>query len=177
MRMRIKRMEKLLDDLLLYFRAGQSGGSVERIDVAELVRDVFDLCCSDKSFRLELQGEFPRYHTHKVPLELVFRNLISNSIKHHDTRQGCIVVQAIPNDQWLEFAVCDDGPGIAPEHRERVFAMFQTLRPRDEVEGSGMGLAIIKKTIESLGGSIALSDNQPHGAIFRFTWPRKTVEA
>ncbi|MBC3907933.1 PAS domain-containing sensor histidine kinase [Undibacterium umbellatum] len=177
MRMRIKRMEKLLDDLLLYFRAGQSGGSVERIDVAELVRDVFDLCCSDKSFRLELQGEFPRYHTHKVPLELVFRNLISNSIKHHDTRQGCIVVQAIPNDQWLEFAVCDDGPGIAPEHRERVFAMFQTLRPRDEVEGSGMGLAIIKKTIESLGGSIALSDNQPRGAIFRFTWPRKTVEA
>ncbi|BBB62351.1 hypothetical protein UNDKW_4078 [Undibacterium sp. KW1] len=177
MRIRIKRMERLLDDLLLYFRAGQLGGSVEHIDFAELVRDVFELCCPDQSFRLELQGEFPRCHTHKVPLELVFRNLMSNAIKHHDTKKGCIVVRSMPNEQWLEFSVSDDGPGIPAEHTERVFAMFQTLRPRDEVEGSGMGLAIIKKTIESLGGSIRLSANQPRGTVFSFTWPRNMAEA
>ncbi len=177
MRMRIKRMERLLDDLLLYFRAGQLGGAVEHIDFADLVRDVFELCCPDQSFRLELQGEFPRCHTHKVPLELVFRNLMSNAIKHHDTKKGCIVVRSMPNEQWLEFSVSDDGPGIAAEHSERVFAMFQTLRPRDEVEGSGMGLAIIKKTIESLGGHIKLSANQPRGAVFNFTWPRNMAEA
>ncbi|MFZ6712877.1 PAS domain S-box protein [Undibacterium sp. TC9W] len=177
MRMRIKRMERLLDDLLLYFRAGQLGGAVEHIDFADLVRDVFELCCPDQSFRLELQGEFPRCHTHKVPLELVFRNLMSNAIKHHDTKKGCIVVRSMPNEQWLEFSVSDDGPGIPAKHTERVFAMFQTLRPRDEVEGSGMGLAIIKKTIESLGGSIRLSANQPRGAVFNFTWPRNMAEA
>ncbi len=174
MRVRISRMEKLLDDLLLYFRADNLGGSIECIDFAEMVRDVFELCCNNPSFSLELEGSFPLAPTHKVALELVLRNLINNAIKHHDKASGHITVRALPSPDpaYYLFEVADDGPGIAPEHRERVFAMFQTLRPRDEVEGSGMGLAVIKKTIESLGGSISLGDNQPRGAAFRFSWPR-----
>lgn len=172
MRVRITRMEKLLEDLLLYFRADQLGGNIVTIDFAELVRDVFELCCSDASFDLELEGSFPKAPTHKVALELVLRNLISNAIKHHDKRSGHIVVRSIPNEDHYIFEVADDGAGIPIEHQERVFAMFQTLRPRDEVEGSGMGLAVIKKTIESLGGHISLDANQPRGAVFRFSWPR-----
>ncbi len=173
MRARITRMEKLLDDLLLYFRADRLGGAIESVNFAELVRDVFDLCCTDRSFDLELQGSFPESPTHKVALELVFRNLINNAIKHHDKRSGHIIIRSLPTAQHYIFEVADDGCGIAPEHRERVFGMFQTLRPRDEVEGSGMGLAVIKKTIETLGGSISLGDNQPRGAVFRFSWPRE----
>lgn len=173
MRVRIKRMEKLLDDLLLYFRAGQLGGNIEHIDFAALIRDVFDLCCAERPFTLELVGDFPICPTHKVPLELVFRNLISNVVKHHDQVKGNIVIHASHTEHFFEFAVADDGPGIAEEHRERVFTMFQTLRPRDEVEGSGMGLAIIKKTLESLGGSIRLDANHPRGAVFHFSWPRQ----
>lgn len=172
MRGRVTRMEKLLDDLLLYFRADRLGGAIESVDFSELVRDVFDLCCTDRSFDLELQGSFPYSATQKVALELVFRNLINNAIKHHDKRSGHIVVRSLPAEQNFIFEVADDGRGIAPEHRERVFGMFQTLRPRDEVEGSGMGLAVIKKTIESLGGAISLGDNQPRGAVFRFSWPK-----
>lgn len=172
MQTRIKRMEKLLDDLLLYFRADQLGGTVEQVDFATMVRDVFELCCPDKSFELELLGHFPCTRTHKVALELVLRNLINNAIKHHDKHRGRITVRVVTKEKQFEIAVCDDGPGISEEHRERVFAMFQTLRPRDEVEGSGMGLAILRKTIESLGGKISLGDNLPHGAVFTFTWPR-----
>lgn len=174
MRVRITRMEKLLDDLLLYFRADNLGGSIENIDFAEMVRDVFELSCNNPSFDLELQGVFPKAETHKVALELVLRNLINNAIKHHDKASGHIIVRSIPSpdEQYYLFEVADDGPGIAPEHYERVFAMFQTLRPRDEVEGSGMGLAVIKKTIESLGGSISLAANQPRGSAFRFSWPK-----
>ncbi|MFZ6756771.1 PAS domain-containing sensor histidine kinase [Undibacterium sp. Ji50W] len=173
MRIRIKRMERLLDDLLLYFRAGQLGGTIEHVDFAALVRDVFELCCAERPFNLELDGNFPICPTHKVPLELVFRNLISNALKHHDQASGKIHIRASHTEHFFEFAVADDGPGIAEEHRERVFTMFQTLRPRDEVEGSGMGLAIIKKTIESLGGSIRLDGNHPRGAVFHFSWPRQ----
>ena len=174
MRVRITRMEKLLDDLLLYFRADNLGGSTECIDFAEMARDVFELCCNNPSFALELQGSFPQADTHKVALELVLRNLINNAIKHHDKASGHIIVRSLPSpdEQYYLFEVADDGPGIAPEHYERVFAMFQTLRPRDEVEGSGMGLAVIKKTIESLGGTISLAANAPRGVAFRFSWPR-----
>ncbi|MCH8622200.1 PAS domain S-box protein [Undibacterium sp. TS12] len=172
-RVRIKRMEKLLDDLLLYFRAGQLGGAVEMVDMSELVKDVFELCCTNRNFELTLEGDFPNSPTHKVALELVFRNLINNAIKHHDKPSGHLTVKASTEENHFVFEVADDGAGIAEEHRERVFGMFQTLRPRDEVEGSGMGLAVIKKTIESLGGVITLGPNHPRGATFRFTWPRK----
>ena len=173
MQARIRRMEKLLDDLLLYFRADRLGGAIECIDFADMVRDVFDLCCGDRSFDLELQGSFPMVPTHKVALELVLRNLINNAIKHHDRQRGYIIVRSLPDVEHYVFEIADDGPGIAEEHRERIFGMFQTLRPRDEVEGSGMGLAVIKKTIESLGGNISISANQPRGAVFRFSWPRQ----
>ncbi len=72
----------------------------------------------------------------------------------------------------MEFSVADDGPGIAPGFHERIFELFQTLKPRDQVEGSGMGLAIVKKTVESMGGSISVDSAAGAGAVFRFTWPK-----
>ncbi len=72
----------------------------------------------------------------------------------------------------MEFRVSDDGPGIEPEYHERVFEMFQTLRPRDEVEGSGMGLAIIKKILEGQECTVAIdSDGKARGTSLVFTWP------
>ncbi len=71
----------------------------------------------------------------------------------------------------VEFRVRDNGPGIDPEYHARIFEIFQTLRPRDEVEGSGMGLAIVKKTIESAGGRIWVESAKGEGATFCFTWP------
>lgn len=68
-------------------------------------------------------------------------------------------------------AVTDDGPGMIPEHQQRVFAMFQTLKPRDEVEGSGMGLALVKKTVEGFGGWVTLESDGDSGCTFCFMWP------
>jgi signal transduction histidine kinase len=76
---------------------------------------------------------------------------------------------------WMAFSVADNGPGIAPHHHERIFQIFQSLKPRDQVEGSGMGLAIVKKTIESQGGHIAVESNIGQGATFRFTWPKRAL--
>lgn len=72
----------------------------------------------------------------------------------------------------IELAVTDDGPGIAPQFHSRIFDLFQTLKPRDQVEGSGMGLAIVKKIVESHGGQIAVESTPGEGATFRFTWPK-----
>lgn len=80
-------------------------------------------------------------------MELVFRNLISNAIKHHHRAEDTITISARSIENGFEFAVQGDGPGIPAGYQERVFTMFQTLKPRDEVEGSGMGLALVKKPL------------------------------
>jgi PAS domain S-box-containing protein len=171
MQSRIDRLDRLLDDLLAYARAGRAEGEIVPVDTRALVNDIFDLLATRKAIRLEVQADLPVLHTRKAPLELVFRNLIGNAIKHHDKPQGRITIGARPIDGSYEFSVTDDGPGIAPEHQQRVFGMFQTLRSRDDVEGSGIGLAIIKKTVESLHGTVSLESDGEHGSTFRFTWP------
>ena len=109
----------------------------------------------------------------KTPLEQVFRNLIGNAIKHHDRSDGCVHVSARRQGPFLEFTVADDGPGIQSEFHERIFRMFQALQRRDDVEGTGVGLAVVKKVVESQGGAIRVESADGKGAVFRFTWPRR----
>ncbi len=108
-----------------------------------------------------------------MPLQHIFMNLISNAIKHHDKEAGTIEVKV---EDWGEhycFSVCDDGPGIAPEYHEKIFKMFQTLRPRDRVEGSGIGLSMVRKNLQHFGGSIQVESKPGEGATFRFLWPKE----
>jgi signal transduction histidine kinase len=100
------------------------------------------------------------------------RNLVSNAIKHHDKPSGTVLISSAVREEMVEFVVADDGPGIDPIFHERIFQMFQTLRPRDQVEGSGMGLAVVQKIIESVGGTISVESELGKGSTFHFTWPR-----
>ena len=72
----------------------------------------------------------------------------------------------------FRFSVKDDGPGIAAEYHEKIFKMFQTLKPRDQVEGSGMGLAMVRKHVDMAGGEIKLESAVGKGSTFSFTWPK-----
>lgn len=174
MQKRISRMEKLLDDLLLYSRAGRSKSLMEDLDAYELVRQIFDSYLPVSSFQLYLGGKSFPMRTYIPTLEQVLRNLMSNAVKHHDRSYGTITVTVSRvADDLAEFKVIDDGPGIAAKFHQRIFQMFQTLRPRDEVEGSGMGLALVKKLVESADGKISLHSNAPtqRGCTFIFTWP------
>jgi PAS domain S-box-containing protein len=173
LRGRVQRMERLLDDLLAFSRAGRIQHAPERINSAALVRSVFDLLSPPADFRLLVDDDMPNMVTQRVPLETVLRNLLGNAIKHHNRPDGSIRVTARDLGDMVEFCVVDDGPGIAANFHERIFELFQTLQPRDQVEGSGMGLAIVKKTVESMGGVICVDSDVGKGATFRFTWPQK----
>lgn len=172
MRGRIRRMEALLDDILSYSRAGEHDERVVMTNVSQLVQKIFELLNINQTFTLNIKGSLPTIVISQIPLEQVFRNLINNAVKHHDQDFGQITIQYSELPQVHEFEVADDGPGIPLEFTDMAFTMFKTLRPRDEVEGSGMGLAIVKKIIESFGGSIKLTNNSPRGARFTFTWPK-----
>lgn len=170
-RSRIHRMEMLLDDLLAYSRVGRVDGEVTEVDTHTLIEEIYDLIAADKSMHLTISDDMPVLLTKRVPLELVFRNVIGNAVKHHDKEQGIINVSARRVADGVEFTIQDDGPGIPLEHQQRVFAMFQTLKPRDEIEGSGIGLSLVKKTVEGVGGKIFLESDGQLGCTFRFIWP------
>lgn len=168
---RVVRMERLLDDLLAYSRIGRSAAIFEDVDAHQLVCDVVELLAAPPEFRFRILGSWPTMRTERVPLEQVFRNLIGNAIKHHNRTDGIITVTGYQDDDCWEFTISDDGPGIARQFHERIFRMFQTLRPRDEVEASGMGLALAKKHVDTRGGRISVESNPETGVTFRFTWP------
>lgn len=176
LRGRIKRLERLLDDLLAFSRVGETETPVERVILADLVPGILNLLDTEQRFELTLETDIATIRTWRSALEQVFLNLFSNTIKHHDGGHGRIVVRIQETETHYNFSVADDGPGIPQEHRERVFHMFQTLRPRDDIEGSGMGLAIIRKIIERQGGSVSIEDPPDYrGVLFRFSW-KKIIE-
>lgn len=170
MRSRINRMEMLLDDLLSYARLGRSDHEITQVNTLELVHNIVDLIATDKHIHLQIAGDMPTLLTQKAPLDLVLRNLINNAIKHHHKPRCHLSISAQAIANGYEFSVTDDGPGILPEHQQRVFTMFQTLKSRDQIEGSGMGLALVKKTVELMGGNVQLDSDGKHGCNFRFSW-------
>lgn len=174
---RSRRLSHLLDDLLAYSRLGHQVGDVVEVDSSEMVRDLVELMGLPEGISVEIDGTLPVFDTYAVPLEQVLRNLIGNAVKHHPGPQGRTSVSCEVIDDFFVFAVADDGEGIAPEHAGRVFKMFQTLKPRDEVEGSGMGLAIVSRIVEWQGGRVWFED-QPDGpgTVFRFQWQRSSRE-
>jgi signal transduction histidine kinase len=176
LRGRVQRMERLLDDLLAYSRAGRVQHTPQQVQTGELVRAIFDLQAPPPGFQLAVEEPMPALFTQRVPLETVLRNLIGNAIKHHTRPDGQVRVGAEWQEGLVKFHVCDDGPGIAQEYHERIFELFQTLQPRDQLEASGMGLAIVKKTVESAGGQISIQSQEGAGTCFTFTWPAPPAE-
>lgn len=170
MRRRITRLESLLDDLLAYSRAGRAEIAFETVDVGEMLRDMKEDLQLPSGFDIVVAEDMPIVYSPKTPLAHVFFNLLSNAVKHHDGESGRIEVSFEKLFNGYAFTVSDDGPGIPLKYRERVFEMFQTLKPRDVIEGSGMGLAITKRLVQSNNGTISIDGEDGRGACIRFTW-------
>jgi PAS domain S-box-containing protein len=172
MRNRINRMEKLLDDLLTYSRAGRTDMAIRETNVADIFDNIIETLSPPAHIKVRVEGVLPVIVTASAQLEQVLRNLINNAIKHHDKQTGEVVLSGKQVGHFVEFHVRDDGPGILPQFHTKIFKLFQTLKRRDEVEGSGMGLAIVKKLVEQQNSCITVhSHGNGTGTEFRFRWP------
>ncbi len=170
----ISRMKTLTSDLLEYAQVGSNHGDFKVLDVTTFVTNIFDTVKPVSGFHLNISvNTKSEFTTLNVPLELVLRNLISNAIKHHDKETGVIEVSLTENDTDYTISVVDDGPGIPPELHEKAFEMFQKVHTRREVSGSGMGLSLIKRTVEQYGGMVSVQMVQPCGSQFSFGWPKE----
>jgi PAS domain S-box-containing protein len=176
---RIGRMERLMDDLLSYARAGRAANEYTPVDVGVLVRGILEMQPLPPGITAELDLSVEPFLATRTPLETALRNLLSNAAKHHDRPDGRIRVTARHNDNFCQIDVCDDGPGVPAAAHERIFKLFQTAKPADH-GGSGIGLALTKRSVEAHGGRIELisplqaesPDGPARGACFRIHWPR-----
>jgi signal transduction histidine kinase len=155
---RSNRMIKLLSDLLSYSRVGTALFEKENINLNDISTDIIDLLGNPDGF--DVKSDDVDIYIQRIPVELILRNLISNSIKHLDKSHGTIEVNYHLDGEYHVLTVSDDGPGIPVEFREKAKEMFQTLKPRDKVEGSGMGLAMINRLSLRLEGSFEIESNE-----------------
>lgn len=174
LRQRVKRMEKLLDDILAYARLDNileqgEGGS---LSLKVMIDEIMDLLAAPRDVEITLGPGVEAISMPRIPLQQVLRNLIDNAIKHNDKTICTIAIDVADNKDRYIFSVRDNGPGIAPQYHQKIFEMFQTLRPRDSVEGSGMGLAFVKQILSHYNSVISVESNPDEGAVFRFDWPK-----
>lgn len=176
LRNRVRRLEALLEGLLQYSRVGRQSAEIEFVDMKSVIDEIVDLLDLPASFTVDVVTALPRMHTAKAPLNQVLTNLIGNAVKHHDRDAGRVEISAKDLGDFVEVAVADDGPGIEEAYHDRIFQLYQTLKPRDKVEGSGLGLTMVSKQVEAHGGTIAVeSTDGQRGTTFRFTWPKQEL--
>mgnify|MGYP000444469973 CR=1 FL=1 len=169
---RISRMRTMLDDLLEFTTTGSTPFNLATIDSGALAQEFYKAVNPPADFTLSMQGNWPNFTTYEEPFCKVLRDLIDNAVKHHNRRDGKITLTASEHEKDYCFEILDDGPGIAPKYHSRVFKSFQTLKSRDDVEGSGVGLAMAKKILHLQGGTITLKSQEQKGTSVSFTWPK-----
>src|SRR5690606_18989945 len=172
LRGRIHRMEGLIEGILSYSRVGRTSHGIEDVDTGALAREVIELLAPPDDATVTIVGDMPRLRTERLPLQQVLLNLIGNALKYAGAGARVTVSSAdadVPG--YVTFAVADNGPGIAPEYHEKVWGIFQTLQPRDKVEGTGIGLALVRKIVEHRGGRAWIESSPGQGATFAFLWP------
>lgn len=173
LRLRVRRMEALIDGLLRYSRVGRSETAIETVSVYSLLSEVLDSLAPPPTFTITIQPQMPTLTTRVLLLKQVFSNLVSNATYHHHRLDGIVSISVQEQEQFYKFTVADDGPGIASENHNKIFGIFQTLTARDLKESTGIGLSVVKKIVEVEGGKVGLDSALGQGARFHFLWPKQ----
>lgn len=171
---RANRLSTLQNDLLQYSHAGHGADALMEIEPDVLIRDQADLAGTDGCLALSIDGDLQPTMTYTVPLGQILLNLMSNAVKYHDRPTGTLCINVRQDDERMTISVQDDGPGIPPEYQEQIFDLFRRLKSQDVIEGSGLGLSLVRKLVERHGGSIAVTSDPAiaRGTTFTFDWPR-----
>ena len=168
------RMRALIDDLIAYARVGADTTTGEPVDCGAVMRAVADalsLTLANTDAELSV-GDLPLVGGPGGDLYQLFSNLVGNALKFvaAGVRPRVAVDSRAEDDRW-HFTVTDNGIGIDPARRERVFRMFQRLHPADTYDGTGIGLAICQKVVERRGGRIWIEGAPQGGSVVHFTLP------
>lgn len=169
------RMRQIILDILELSRVGRVKGEAQELDLNEVLDEVSKVYGSQlRTIKGELHvGALPTVTMARSEALQIFQNLVGNAIKYSSkSRSLRVEVSAVDKGDHWQFAVTDNGIGIDPEHFERIFVVFQRLHTRQEYSGTGVGLSIVKKIIDSNGGKIWVESEPNEGSTFYFTLPK-----
>jgi len=170
---RVNRMHKLIEGILQYSRVGKSGEEKDEVDLNELVEQVVDFLSLPKHITVIIENKLPTIWRERTRIGQVFQNLLSNSAKFLDKPEGQIRIGCVDDGDFYRFSISDNGPGIEAKHFDRIFQMFQTLAARDQLESTGVGLALVNKIVELYGGRVWVESEVGKGSTFFFTLRRE----
>ena len=170
-----KRMQALLENLLLYSRVNRQGTSFELIDFDEIYNDVLvniKVLLEEKK-AIITHDKFPSIMGDRLQLMQLLQNLITNALKFlpKNCKPKVHISTKLDNNEWL-FSVEDNGIGIEPKYFDSIFIIFKKLHAQSEYPGTGIGLALCKKIVERHRGRIWLTSEVGKGSIFYFTIPK-----
>jgi signal transduction histidine kinase/FixJ family two-component response regulator len=177
---RVVQMTTLIHGLLQYALVGRDQIDPVTVNISDLLAEVVDLLAPPADFIVKFTPNLPVLNTQALLLKQVLSNLIGNAIKYHRSANnilsgntsGKVEITVVDQDDLLLFTVVDNGLGIASENHQKIFGIFQTLVSRDDTKGMGIGLAVIKKIVESQGGTVQVKSQLGEGSTFSFTWPK-----
>jgi PAS domain S-box-containing protein len=173
------RMQRLIQDLLVYSRAGTNGRSLREISTGNALKEALTnlRATIDESGAIVTHDSLPFITTDGTQLVQVFQNLVGNAIKYRSAEVPRVHVSAAKNggNEWI-FSVRDNGLGIDPQYFERIFILFQRLHGPKEFKGTGIGLSICKKMLERVGGRIWVDSQPERGSTFYFALPERDVK-
>lgn len=165
------RLDRMLFDLLTYSRVGRKQ-TIKPVSLSRSFAVALRECDVPRGFVVEQSFDHDALQIGAKDIVVLLKALLSNAIKHHDRNEGCFEISTKRVNNDLVLTVNDDGPGIPLSQRERIFKVMTTLRSRDEVEGSGMGLAVVNKIIAFYGGRLRWVDQSPdRGTNFSIFFP------
>ncbi|MFZ5863832.1 MAG: sensor histidine kinase [Nitrospirota bacterium] len=170
------RMKDLIHDLLTLTMLSRKTPTPHAVDLNRVVGQVErDLAYAIRSTnaQIRVKGPLPTVSGEAPRLGEVFKNLVSNAIKFNVSGRPVVAISARDDeDGFVRLAVADNGIGIDPRYHDRIFELFERLHPQEEFEGTGAGLAICKKIVETSGGRLWVESAPGAGSTFFFTLPR-----
>jgi light-regulated signal transduction histidine kinase (bacteriophytochrome) len=172
---RARRMSNLLDAVMRYTDISIEDKAEEPVNVDEIVRDVIEELRAPRDIDITIETPLPNLTGDRKMLGEVFRNLIDNAVKNMDKPAKEIRIGCLERDDEWQFHVTDNGRGIDQKYHDKIFQIFQMLERRDETDGIGIGLSIVKKIVEIYDGHVWVVSEPGKGSTFLFALPKATT--
>lgn len=168
----VREAEELVSDLLELTRLNSQDSPPQPCHIGELIQKVLHAFNSYKDLQITTPAEWPVILGQEHLLRQIFQNLILNGIKFNHSSPKHIEVNWRREEHGsVRFSVRDNGIGISPQYQDQIFQIFQRLHTTREFEGTGIGLAIVKKAVTKLGGEVSVESEPGKGSTFSFTAP------
>jgi light-regulated signal transduction histidine kinase (bacteriophytochrome) len=171
----VTRMQALINDLLAFSRVGRANPDLEAVDCGTCLDRALEnlsVAIEESGATVERTGELPTVDGDRSLLTAVFQNLVGNAVKFRRPEVAPVITVSsrLVGDEW-EITVADNGIGIEPEYAERVFVIFQRLHAKEAYDGTGIGLALVRKIVEHHGGRVRVEADRAEGTAVTITLP------